>query len=422
MARARPAVFVLGVVVVTACAGERPPVPVGARAIAVADAAVTTPAPDRVGATTIPAAPDPGSSSSAPGSSTSAPSTSTTSTTPPEPRVITMAFTGDILPHSPLWRQAGRNAVAAGGEGLDFGPMLDGMAPLLASVDLAVCHLETPIAPAGEEFSTAPFYGVPPEVVAAIASAGYERCSTASNHTADRGTAGVERTLDVLDAHGLGHSGMARTPAEIEPTVFDVDGVAVTHLSYTFSYNGLQFPEGEQWRSAMIDRERIVTDAETARRLGAEVVVVSLHWGEEKVHDPTTYQRNVAAAITASGAIDLVVGHHAHVLQPIERVNGTWVVFGLGNVLSNMPTSDNWPAASQDAAVVTVEFEVTAAGDVAVGRPVAHPTWVDKDDGWQVLLVLDELAGDDLSAGERDRLERSLARTRSVMGDFVPSG
>jgi len=262
-------------------------------------------------------------------------------------------------------------------------------------------------------------YGVPPEVVTAIAQAGYERCSTASNHTADRGIAGVDRTLALFDEHGLGQSGMARTPDEIAPKVVEVGGVEVTHLSYTFSYNGLRFPEGQEWRSAEIDPVRIVADARTARRLGAEVVVVSLHWGAEKVHAPTTWQREVAEAITAPGVIDLVVGHHAHVVQPIESVNGTWVVFGLGNVLSNMPTSDNWPDASQDAAVVTVGFEVAADGEVSVARPVAYPTWVDKDAGWLIVDVLDELARDDLSDGRRGRLERSLARTVAVMGDFV---
>ncbi|MFP5487436.1 MAG: CapA family protein, partial [Acidimicrobiia bacterium] len=111
-----------------------------------------------------------------------------------------MAFSGDILPHSPLWRQAERNAAADGRTGFDFGPMLAGLRTVHDTVDVAVCHLETPIAPAGEEYSTMPFYGVPAEIADAIAAAGFDRCSTASNHTADRGVAGIERTVDVLEA------------------------------------------------------------------------------------------------------------------------------------------------------------------------------------------------------------------------------
>ena len=355
-------------------------------------------------------------------STTAAAATTSTATTTTEslpPRTLTMAFTGDTLTHSPLWRGAQRHAAAAGREGFDFVPMMSELAPLLEPRDLAVCHLETPIAPFGEEYSTAPRYGVPEEVVDAIALAGYNRCSTASNHTLDRGTAGVVRTIEVLESRGLGQSGMARTPAEILPTVIDVAGVAVAHLSYTFSYNGLLPPNGEEWRSAIIDPERIVADASLARDAGAEVVIVSMHWGNERQHPVTHEQRRVAEIITASGLIDLVVGHHAHVVQPIEQVNGTWVVFGLGNILSNLHRSSGWPAASQDAMVVTIDLTVESDGSTTVARPVAHPTWVDLGADWVVRPVALTLARPDLPPGLRAELERSLARTADVVGDFI---
>jgi poly-gamma-glutamate capsule biosynthesis protein CapA/YwtB (metallophosphatase superfamily) len=333
-----------------------------------------------------------------------------------------MAFTGDILPHSPLWRAAERYAAESGDEGHDFTPMLAGLAPAFDTVDLAVCHLETPIAPAGQEYSTHPRYAVPAGIATAIAAVGYDRCSTASNHTIDQGAAGIERTVTELLAHGIPQSGMARTPDEIAPTVVEVAGVAVSHLSYTWSYNGLTLPETESWRSALIDPDRILADAATARRLGAELVIVSLHWGAEGHSDPTPYQRDIADQITRDGYIDLIVGHHAHVLQPIEQVNGVWVLYGTGNILSNLPTSSNFPDATQDAAVFTVAASVGRDGTVAMERPTVIPTWVDKDARWTVRLVIDELARDDLGAGQRGRLERSLARTTAVVGEFVASG
>lgn len=335
-----------------------------------------------------------------------------------------MAFTGDALWHSPLWRQAQANYAAAHpeaapGRGFDFTPMLAGLAPVVNSVDVGVCHLETPIAPVGESYSTAPLYGVPAEVVGSIAAAGFDRCSAASNHTADRGGAGVDRTVGVLRDHGLGVSGMASTPRQIAPRVFVEDGLRIVHLSYTFSYNGLSLPAGEEWRSAVIEPTRIVADARLARLLGAQVVVVSLHWGVEGVATPSPSQRSVAEQITAAGDVDLIVGHHAHVLQPIEQVNGVWVLFGLGNIISNLPTSSRWPAATQDGAVAVVSFDLGPDGAVTVGRPVIHPTWVDRDAGWIVRLVQPTLAdpaiGDDLRAS----LETSLARTQSVIGEYL---
>ncbi len=297
--------------------------------------------------------------------------------------------------------------------------MFGDIAPLLEQTDLAVCHLETPIAPEGERFSTAPLYGVPPEVVDAIAAAGFDHCSTASNHALDRGTAGIDRTIEVLEEAGLTQSGMARTPAEISPRIVEVDGLGIALLSYTWSFNGIPLPRGQRWRSAAIDPDRILADAATARELGAELVVVSLHWGAEQRPEPTRYQLDIADRITEPGIIDVVIGHHAHVLQPIEQVNGTWVLYGLGNILSNLPATPSWTRASQDAAVAVVPIDIDAAGAVTVARPEIHPTWVDKDAEWTIRLVADELRRTDLSDGRRAALEASWERTIDVVGRFV---
>ncbi|MFK8024274.1 MAG: CapA family protein [Ilumatobacter sp.] len=345
---------------------------------------------------------------------TSSSTFATTTTTPP--RTVTIAFTGDTLAHSPLWRQAQRNA---GGSGFDFTPMFDDIAPVIERADLAICHLETPIAPSDEPFSTDPLYGVPPEIVSAMAEAGFDRCSTASNHALDRYGRGIDRTIEVLEANGLGQSGMARDPAEARPSTFSVEGVSISHLSYTYATNGIPTPPGEPWRTNYIDAGRIIDDARAARGLGAEVVVVSMHWGTEKVTEPNDQQRTVAAAITASGEVDLVVGHHAHVLQPIEQVNGKWVAYGLSNVLSNLPVNDAWPAASQDAAVVEFAIAVDHAGHVTIGTPVVTPTWVDKNNGWVIRDVRAALADPASSDGRRADLERSLERTMAVVGGFV---
>jgi poly-gamma-glutamate synthesis protein (capsule biosynthesis protein) len=331
----------------------------------------------------------------------------------PQPRWLTMAFVGDVLTHSPLWTQGERNAGAPGR--YDFGPMWARVRHLIAGVDLAVCHLETPIAPSGEELSTYPVYGVPAEVITGIAGAGFDHCSTASNHTFDRGVAGLVHTVDVLEDHGLTQSGMARTPEEIRPQVRTVDGIAVALLSYTEHYNGLRPPAGEEWRSALIDPDRILADAAAALAAGAEVVVVSLHWGVEGSSTPTAEQRAIADRLARSGSIHLIVGHHAHVLQPIEKIGSTWVAYGLGNVLSNLPVSDRWPAASQDAGILQVMLSVDHRGRVRVERPVLYPTWVDKDAGWVIRPVLEDLADPGTGSGLRARLEASLARTQAVI-------
>lgn len=332
---------------------------------------------------------------------------------------MSFAFTGDVLAHAPLIVQARRNATAShSSNSYDFGPMFTRVTPLISNADLAICHLETPIAPEGEALSTFPYFGVPAEITQAIADAGFDRCSTASNHAYDRGTDGIDATVNALESRGVSQAGMARTPAEIEPRVFTVNGVSLTHLSYTFSYNGLHLPDNQQWRSAVIDSERILHDATIARDMGAEVVIVSMHWGTEKDSHPNTRQTTIADELTTSGLIDLIIGHHAHVVQPIVQMNGTWVLFGLGNVLSNLPTDERWPAKSQDAVIATINMTITSTGRVTVDQPVVHPTWVDKDHGWVIRSVLDDLDDPSVSPGTKAVLEISRQRTAVVLGDY----
>ncbi len=340
----------------------------------------------------------------------------------PVVRQLSISGTGDILPHSPLWSQAASNA---GGVGFDFAPMFADIAPVIGLADLSICHLETPIVPVGQAPSTYPQYGVPVEVTNAIASAGYDRCSTASNHTFDRGVAGIGRTVSSLESVGVQQSGMARTPAEATPQVVSVNGAAVAHLSYTYGFNGAYVPSGQQWRSPLINAGRIIADSRAARQRGAELVVLSLHWGVEYDRQPSAEQRRVAEAVTASGAVDLVLGHHAHVLQPIERINGVWVAFGLGNFLSNMRESAWFPASSQDGAIVdfnvtfVVNAEKSTGFEAVVDRPRVTPTWVDRDNGWVIRDVHAQLADPTIPGGRRAALLRSLARTTAVVGEFV---
>ena len=348
----------------------------------------------------------------------------------------TLIFGGDVLMHTPLWDQAARNARrnSAGTSGrtpgstaFDFRPMFDDIRALVSRADLAVCHLETPIAPRGQSLSTFPLFGVPREVVPALADAGFDRCSTASNHALDRGPAGVDATVGELLANGISQTGMARRAEEIRPTVIEVNGLRLSHLSYTFSYNGLSTPPDQPWRSALIDPKRIIRDARAARAMGAEAVIVSLHWGTEKRTEPNSYQVDVAQRLAQSPAIDLIIGHHAHVVQPITNVNGKWVMYGLSNLVSNLPTDERWPANSQDGLLVEVTLSrepsvsVSRQGGVSVSRPRAYATWVDKATGFVVRLAAQAARDANMSKRTNAGARESLARTGAVVGDFLVS-
>ncbi|MEU2761336.1 CapA family protein [Streptomyces sp. NPDC006863] len=260
---------------------------------------------------------------------------------PAGPRPFTLLAAGDVLPHSSVIDRA---AADAGGAGYDFAPMLAGVAPVVSGADLAFCHMETVYGKKGGPYTGYPSFKSPPEIATALRTTGFDSCSTASNHTLDDGAEGVRRTLDALDGAGIRHAGSARSAAEAaRPTILPAGpgkGAAkVAHLAYTYGTNDIPLPADRPWTVNVTDERKIIEEARAARRAGADVVVLSVHWGTEWQDEPDARQRELAERLTASTDrgrpdIDLVVGTHAHVPQAYEKVNGTWVVYGMGDQIA----------------------------------------------------------------------------------------
>ena len=259
---------------------------------------------------------------------------------PPPPASLTIVAAGDELVHESVAAQAVADGGGGGGGGggvPDFVPQLAGLRPVIEAADLALCHLETPLAPAGGPYSGYPAFSAPPELARGLRAVGYDGCSTASNHSLDQGRAGVVRTLDTLDAAGLAHVGTARSPAEAAtPRIYDVRGVRVAQLSATYGFNGDGPDTG--WEADLLDPPSVLAAAARARAAGADLVVLSAHWGAEYRPTPTDQQRALARRLLTSPDIDLIIGHHAHVVQPLERIGDEWVAYGLGNQLADQET------------------------------------------------------------------------------------
>ncbi|MFF6860872.1 CapA family protein [Streptomyces ardesiacus] len=255
---------------------------------------------------------------------------------------FTLVASGDVLPHDSIIERA---RFDAGGTGYDFRPMLAGARSVVSAADLALCHMET-VYGANGDYSGYPLFKSPPEVAEALAATGYDGCSTASNHSADDGVDGIRRTLDALDRAGVRHAGTARTEGEAgTATVLRAGRAHVAHLAYTLHTNGHPLPDGQPWAVNLIDEARVVADARAARRAGADVVVVSMHWGTEWQDAPDQEQTALARSLTAARTgdrpdIDLVLGTHAHVPQAYEKVNGTWVVYGMGDQIAGEMVND----------------------------------------------------------------------------------
>jgi poly-gamma-glutamate capsule biosynthesis protein CapA/YwtB (metallophosphatase superfamily) len=234
----------------------------------------------------------------------------------PAPVRLTLAASGDLLIHSPLFERA---RALGDGDDYDFKPMFRYVKPRIDGADLAICHLETPLTTGTPR--AYPVFAAPADLAPAIRDTGWDACTTASNHTLDAGQEGVEETVRELDRAGVKPAGSYRSAAARgETTMLEAKGVRIALLAYTETTNGVPLPK--PYSVNLARRERILADARRARQRGAEVVIVSLHWGTEYQHAPSAKQRRLADALTRSPDVSAIIGQHVHVVQPIRRVNG----------------------------------------------------------------------------------------------------
>lgn len=264
---------------------------------------------------------------------------------------LVVSASGDLLIHSQVFQRA---LADGGGRRYNFAPMLARIRPYIRGADLAVCQVETPMS--GPPFTGYPVFNTPPALAAAIARTGWEACSTAGTHTLDQGQRGVVGTIRALNRAHVAHTGsFTSAAAQKTPLIMTIKGVRVAFLAYTALTNGI--PSPHPWSVNRASAARILAGARRARRDGAQVVIVNLHWGDEYVTAPSGFQRRLARRLTRSPDITAIVGQHVHVVQPIRFLHGKAVVFGEGNLISDQ-IGPGLPAASEDGMIVLLTIRV----------------------------------------------------------------
>jgi poly-gamma-glutamate synthesis protein (capsule biosynthesis protein) len=331
------------------------------------------------------------------------------SPTPSGARTVTVLGSGDVLIHPPLWQQAAADARAQGRSGYDFGPIYAGIAPVTGAAGLAICELETPLAAPGGPFAGWPNFNAPPQVLTALKAAGYDSCTTASNHTLDQGYAGVKRTLDELDAAGLRHTGSARSAAEAaEPLILTTgNGIRVAQLAFSFGFNGIEVPAGQPWLANSIDLPAILAAAHRAKHAGADIVVLSMHWGVEYDHHPSAEQTGQADRLLASPDIDVILGDHAHVVQPFEKLHGKWVAYCMGNQIARhaVPLDE-----SREGVMARFTFTEVAPHRFVTTRAEAIPTWMELSPRLRLIQLGPAIADPQTATGTRAGYRSAVTR------------
>ncbi|GAB3063342.1 CapA family protein [Salinicoccus sesuvii] len=247
-------------------------------------------------------------------------------------KAITFAAGGDVLIHDHLYEDVATES------GYDFISRVDEVAPYLKQQDLVFLNQETPIGGEALRLSGYPSFNAPLETANLLNYLGADIVSFANNHTLDRSTIGVEKTVDILKEKDIEYVG-ANISAEdaSRQRIMDVDGIKIGFLAYTYGTNGIPVPQGEEYLVNFIDLDVILSDM-SAMRDAVDVLVVSMHQGVEYAPYPREDHVIQFEQIAEAGA-DIILGHHPHVLQPIdiyERQDGgeTIIAYSLANFFS----------------------------------------------------------------------------------------
>ncbi|CAG9621895.1 CapA family protein [Sutcliffiella rhizosphaerae] len=245
----------------------------------------------------------------------------------------TISAVGDLLIHSTVY-----NAAKTGADAYNFNPMIERVKSYLQETDISIANQETIIGGTEIGLSNYPSFNSPFEVADALQEAGVDIVSIANNHTLDRGEKAIMNAINHYETIGMEYVGGYKSfEDKSRLRTISKNGIDFSFLSYTYGTNGIPIPEGKEYFVNLIDKEAIKRDVKEAKD-NSDVIVVAMHWGVEYVLYPNSEQEELASFLAELG-VDIVIGHHPHVLQPmdfIERPDGgkMFVVYSLGNFLS----------------------------------------------------------------------------------------
>ncbi|MEK7555983.1 MAG: CapA family protein [Patescibacteria group bacterium] len=267
--------------------------------------------------------------------------------------MIRLGFVGDMM----FDRGVESHILRYGGENQDF--PFEKIQAYLKTFDVLFGNLEGPVSDKGADEGSVYSFRMSPAVALALARAGFSVVSVANNHIGDFGKEAMTDTFRRLDDASIVYSGGGKTSAEAyNPKVMSVRGTRISFLA--FSEFGKNYLEAKDFEAgiALISRESLQTSIALAKEV-SDVVVVSFHFGDEYEPEPNDYQKETARLAIDLGA-DIVVGHHPHVVEPLERYKEGYIAYSLGNFIFDQ----NFSRETMEGAVLEVLLRGTRIAGV----------------------------------------------------------
>lgn len=328
---------------------------------------------------------------------------------------LRLLFVGDVMQHDAQLESAYNERLGR----YHYKPWFRFIKPIIEKADIAVANLELTLA--GPPYSGYPQFCAPDELAVALKDAGFDYLITANNHSCDKGKKGIERTLDVLDSLQIPHTGTFRNTKErmaTYPLIIEKNDISVAILNYTYGTNGIepQYPNIVNY----IDTNQIKRDLQFTKLKGVDQIIVTIHWGMEYKRFPGIGQLAIENFCYKYGA-DMVIGSHAHVVQPLHRTvldddREVLTAYSLGNFISNQRRRY-----TDGGIILWIGLKKDPEGKVSIDTAGYIPTWVyvnkRKDKSYFYILPGsgEGQAGKQgtLEKKDKDRMNRFIEDTRS---------
>lgn len=338
---------------------------------------------------------------------------------------IKMTVIGDIMCHNSQYKDA------YNGSTYDFSYVFEDIKNYISSADIAVGNLETTFAGKERGYSNYPRFNSPEQLAYNLKDMGIDVLCTANNHSMDTNYSGVVSTLDFLDDAGISHMGTSRTAEEQNQIlVKDVNGIKIAFLAFTYGTNGIPVPSANSYCVNLIDKDLILKQLELAKAQEPDLICVNMHWGLEYQNVQNSDQEDWADFLFENG-VDVILGSHPHVLQPMEKrtvtlEDGTtkdcFVIYSLGNFISGQ-TKKN----TRTSIILNINFTKdgetgkTTIGDVSYVPIYMYKSSSGSNKRYKLLDITSSIAeyenGSDTSIGQStySTLKSELTRVNNMM-------
>ena len=337
---------------------------------------------------------------------------------------VKISAVGDLMCHSVQFKYANVE-----GDSFNFNNVYSEVKKYISSADFSFANFETVTAGKDKGYSGYPFFNSPDDFVTALSSAGFDLLTTSNNHSLDRGEFGVRRTIEIIRQNKINYNGTFLNEKDRDSVrIFDIGGIKIAMLAYSYGTNGIPVPAGEKYLINLIDFKLIKNDILVSKRIGAEIVLVHYHFGDEYKREPVQYQKDVVDKTLQAGA-DIIIGGHPHVVQPsiFFKTNGAkldtgFAAYSLGNFVSNQRRRYS------DAGVILNLYisKNFTTDSVYLSIVTFIPTYVFKgvtDRGKEYIILPSELAYSDsipeyLTPSDILAMKQSFEDTREIMTKY----